>query len=371
MAQYIFVGCDLHDQNLVLQWAVDADDPQRCSFQNSVRGRKALVVWLRGVKRSVMATTVVLAYEASGQGFVLSDQLTGAGFWCHIVPPTKMPRSAHDRKNKSDANDALRLLSLLRNHYLAGDALPSVWVPDLATRDDRELTRGRLDLSRQLTAAKAKVRSLLKRHGIEKPESAGKTAWTKKHRRWMRSLLGSCTQLGPGGAFRLESLLRQVEQIEGELALFEAAVEALAHDERYAKAVAEITKPKGISLTTAMVFLTELGDPTRFANRRKLAAYLGLVPSKHDSGERTERHGHITHEGSGRVRHVLGQAAWASVRLNPAVRRVYDRLVAKNPKKRKIAIVAVMRRLAIHLWHRALEAHGTPTPAPAPAAPQS
>ena len=130
--------------------------------------------------------------------------------------------------------------------------------------------------------------------------------------------------------------------------------------------MAEITKPKGISLTTAMVFLTELGDPTRFANRRKLAAYLCLVPSKHDSGERAEHHGHITHEGSGRVRHVLGQAAWASVRLNPGVRRVYDRLVAKNPKKRKIAIVAVMRRLAIQLWHRALEAHGTPTPAAAP-----
>jgi len=62
----------------------------------------------------------------------------------------------------------------------------------------------------------------------------------------------------------------------------------------------------------------------------------------------------------------LGQAAWASVRLNPGVRRVYNRLVAKNPKKRKIAIVAVMRRLAIHLWHRALEAHGEPTPAAAP-----
>lgn len=357
MAQYIFVGCDLHDRNLVLQCAVDTEDPQRRSFHNTTAGRKALIAWLGRLKRSARATTVVFAYEASGQGFTLSDELIAAGIVCHIIPPTRVPRSPHDRKKKNDSKDALRMLSLLRNHYLAGDELPSVWVPDMETRDDRELTRGRLDLTKQLTAAKAKVRTLLKRHGIEKPESVGKTAWSKRHRRWMHALVKSSPQLGQWGAFRLESLLRQVDHIEAEMALFDAAIEALAQTERYARAVAKLTAPKGVSLMTALVFLTELGDPTRFANRRKLAAYLGLVPSKHDSGETTERHGHITHQGSARVRHVLGQAAWAWVRLNPSVKRDYARLVAKNPKKRKIAVVAMMRRLAIRLWHWAVETY--------------
>jgi len=357
MAQYIFVGCDLHDRNLVLQYAVDSEDPQRRSFHNTRTGRTALIAWLTRLKRSARASTAVFAYEASGQGFVLSDELTAASIVCHIIPPTRVPRSAHDRKKKNDSKDALRMLGMLRNHYLAGDELATVWVPDMETRDDRELTRGRLDLTKQSTSVKAKVRTLLKRHGIEKPASVGKTAWTKAHRRWMHDLVKSSSQLGQWGAFRLESLLRQLDRIEAEVTLFDAAIEALAQTERYARAVAKLTAPRGLSLMTAMVFLTELGDPTRFANRRKLAAYLGLVPSKHDSGETTGRHGHITRQGSGRIRHVLCQAAWAWVRLNPSVKDDYLRLVAKNPKKKKIAIVAIMRRLAIRLWHWAVETY--------------
>jgi transposase len=357
MAQYIFVGCDLHDRNLVLQCAVDSEEPQRRSFHNTTAGRKALIAWLQKLKRSARATKVVFAYEASGQGFTLCDELTAAGIICHVVPPTRVPRSPHDRKNKNDPKDALRMLSLLRNHYLAGDDLPSVWIPDTETRDDRELTRGRLDLTKQLTSARAKVATLLKRYGIEKPDSVGTTPWSKRHRRWMHGLLKSCPKLGKWGAFRLDSLLRQAEQIEAELALFDAAFKTLAQKARYARAVPKLTAPKGVSLTTALVFLTELGDPTRFANRRKLAAYFGLTPSKQDSGEATDRNGHITHQGSPRVRHVLGQAAWAWVRLNPSVKRDYNRLVAKNPKKRKIAVVAMMRRLAIRLWHWAVETY--------------
>jgi len=31
---------------------------------------------------------------------------------------------------------------------------------------------------------------------------------------------------------------------------------------------------------------------------------------------------------------------------------VYQELVCRNPKKKKIALVAIMRRLAVRLWHR-------------------
>jgi hypothetical protein len=42
------------------------------------------------------------------------------------------------------------------------------------------------------------------------------------------------------------------------------------------------------------------------------------------------------------------------VRFDPAAQAAYERLLIRNPKKRKkIAIVAMMRRLAIRLWHLA------------------
>jgi transposase len=106
-----------------------------------------------------------------------------------------------------------------------------------------------------------------------------------------------------------------------------------------------------------MVFLTELGDLRRFANRRKVGAFLGVVPSSNESGESAkDRKGHITRQGSARVRKVLCQAAWSRVTFDPDESKVYARIVEKNLNKKKIATVACMRRLGIRMWHIALEA---------------
>ena len=83
---------------------------------------------------------------------------------------------------------------------------------------------------------------------------------------------------------------------------------------------------------------------------------MGLTPTSHESGEQNDRKGHISRQGPPRLRRMLCQAAWAHVRHDPHAREVYERLVAKNPKKKKIALVAVMRRLAVRLWHRMREA---------------
>ncbi|MGH8546102.1 MAG: transposase [Gammaproteobacteria bacterium] len=58
-----------------------------------------------------------------------------------------------------------------------------------------------------------------------------------------------------------------------------------------------------------MVLATEIGDWRRFTRAPQLMANLGVVPSKHSSGER-QRHGSITKAGSSHCRHVLVQAAW-------------------------------------------------------------
>ena len=54
---------------------------------------------------------------------------------------------------------------------------------------------------------------------------------------------------------------------------------------------------------------------------------------------------------SPRVRRMLCQGTWSRVQHDPADRSVYDRLVARNPKRKKIALVALMRRLSVRLWH--------------------
>jgi len=67
--------------------------------------------------------------------------------------------------------------------------------------------------------------------------------------------------------------------------------------------------------------------------------------------ERHDRQGHITGQGPGRVRKVLCQAVWARVRSDRQARAAYEAVAARHPKHKKIAVVAMMRRLAILMWH--------------------
>jgi len=102
-----------------------------------------------------------------------------------------------------------------------------------------------------------------------------------------------------------------------------------------------------------MVFLTELGDLARFANRRQLAAYLGLAPSSFESGQIDDRKGHITKQGPAWLRHVLCQAAWATLRSSPEWRAKYDRIKRGSKNRSRVAIVAIMRQLGVTMWQTA------------------
>lgn len=355
MAQPIMVGCDLHDETMLLMIARGREEPQRISVKNTSTGRRRMIEEL---KKSADGAPILFAYEASGQGFGLYDELTAAGMTCFVLAPTKIVRSTQGKRQKTDEKDAKDLLELLRGHVLAGNRLPQVWIPDLQTRDDRELVRTRLDLADKRTAVKTQIKGLLKRHGLTRPAAVGK-GWTRCFVAWLKGLLRQPEQgLGWCGAMR--SLLRQVEFLDAELECLDQELENLVTAPRYAAPVAELLKLRGVGVLTALVFLTEVGDLNRFKNRRQISAYLGLAPSSHESGQCGDRKGHITHQGPSRVRRVLCQATWCRVRGEGPAQAAYQRIAERNPKRKKVAIVAGMRQLGVLMWHRALEATGGP-----------
>lgn len=354
MTKYIMVGCDLHDETMLLMIAEGRGEAFKRSYRNTHSGHRAMIKALKEQARERRAR-VICAYEASGLGFDLHDELTEAGIKCHVLAPTKIARSVRQRRDKTDEKDARHILELLRAHVLAGNELPSVWVPDPQTRDDREIVRVRLDAAAKVTAVKNQVKALLKRGGLRKPSGLGKS-WTRGYRAWLRGLLKEGSALAPGGRVGLASLLRQLEFLEKEVALLDGEVEKLESRKRYAGPSFAMRKLKGVGVLTAMVFLTEMGDLSRFGNRRQVGSYLGLVPSVSESGESGERKGHITHQGNSRVRAVLCQAVWSRVRSDPREEAVYNRIVRRNPNHKKIAVVAAMRRLAIRMWRMGLGA---------------
>jgi transposase len=91
-----------------------------------------------------------------------------------------------------------------------------------------------------------------------------------------------------------------------------------------------------------------------FNNRREVGSCVGLVPQPYDSGESQVDQG-ISKQGNRRVRALLIEIAWTWLRYQPdsALAKWFDRRTqgtGPNRRARRIAIVAVARRLAIALW---------------------
>jgi transposase len=348
--QVIIVGCDLHDRTLLLQFAAGTNPPQQRSFMNDAPGRAEMIEFLFDFARRNGSERIVFVYEASGQGFGLHDQLSDQGIECHVLSPAHLAKSAKRKKNKTDAKDARHLFEAARAYVLAGNDLPIVWTPPRALRNDRELVRARLETAEAGTALKLQILALLKRHGRVLPKNY---SWTKQFLRWLAEQVALLPDVvGPV----LASLLARLDVIKQQLLQLDRQVRKLSQTQRYKAPCAALRQLPGVGLLTAMVFLTEMGDLTRFPNRRTVGSYLGLTPAADESGEASDRKGHITRQGPSRVRKMLCQAAWAAVRRDDAVRAAWMRIRGDRPQRGKKAIVAIMRQLGIRMWHVALAA---------------
>lgn len=234
-------------------------------------------------------------YEASGAGFWLQRQMAAWGVPCEVIAPSLIPTKPGE-KRKCDRLDARKLAQ-----YFANGQLTSVRIPTPAEEADRDLVRCRFTLRKDITKAKHRVLKFLAR----KQRTYFKAAWTNEHRDWLDMQefeLGS-DQL----CYR--HYLSQLQLLEARLVEIDSEIRKLSVSAPYADMVRVLRGFRGVDTLTAMVFLTELGDLKRFANPRQLMAYLGLVPSIHQSGDR-RREGSITKAGNSHVRHVLVQAAW-------------------------------------------------------------
>jgi transposase len=112
----------------------------------------------------------------------------------------------------------------------------------------------------------------------------------------------------------------------------------------------------GVGPITALAFVLILEDPQRFSKSRKVGAFLGMVPSRNQSGESDPKQ-RISKEGDGMLRSLLVQCAHYILRPNSPdsdLKRFGLKLDARGGKGAKQrAVVAVARKLSVllhHLW---------------------
>jgi transposase len=136
-------------------------------------------------------------------------------------------------------------------------------------------------------------------------------------------------------------LARQLEQLEDWLAELVRAEESLAHK------VARLCLVRGVGRLTAVVLLATLPELGTL-NRRQAAAWVGVAPFNRDSGP---RRGHrMIAGGRAAARRALYMAGLVAAFTNARFKGFYQRLVAEG-KAKKVALVAVMRKLIILLNH--------------------
>lgn len=320
-------------------------------------GPEETIGWLRSLPGPVRAV-----YEAGPTGFGLARAARAAGLEVMVCAPGAIPRQPGDRV-KTDARDALKLARL----HAAGQLRPVV-VPEPELEALRDLVRAREDLRGDLMAARHRISKLLLRRGLVWPGPGG--AWSTRHLAWL-STLGFDDRLADLvlGEYLAchEVLLARRDRLDGLIA-------DQARQGSWAPTVARLRCLRGVDTLTAVGLVAEIGDFAAFDHPRRLASYLGLVPSEQSSGER-RRQGAITKAGSGHARRLLVEAAWhyrrqprvslelrrrqagqspaaieAAWRAQLRLHRRWAHLDAARAKRRTTVAVAVARELACFVW---------------------
>ncbi len=299
----------------------------------------------REAQRSGKAVQIRSCYEAGYDGFWLHRRLRASGIINVVVEPTSLQVDRRARRVKTDRIDADTLLRALIAHT-RGDR--EVWrlvqVPTPEQEEAKRLHRERRRLVRERVAHVNRIRGLLASHGIFDlhPLRADR-------RERLDTLVTGDGR--PLGAATRQDILRQFARLElvlSQLNAMEAARDtAAAADAKTSK----LMQLRGIGPEIATVLAREVFYRD-FSNRRQVAGYAGLTPSPFASGERSRDQG-ISKAGNALVRTTMVEAAWLWLRYQPdskLARWFVARASGAAGRIRRIAIVALARKLLVALW---------------------
>lgn len=323
----IYVGIDVHKKD----WQVGI------FYQGIVLGNhrmrsnsEELISFLKGRYTGALIKCV---YESCCWGFTLQRALTASGIECIVVNASDVPGSDKEKKNKTDKVDAIRLA----RHHAAG-LLQGIDIPGEVLQKERNLVRFRKRLVGDLNRSRNRVKNLLKFQGLEIPVKMDNGHWSKNLIKWIEEQIARDALLGATLGLMLEEvkLLRQL------LLKTEKKLRAQMRQDRYAKNMKLLTSVPGVGPLISTLFLLEVGDVKRFKGFDSLNSFVGFYPGSHDSGE-NQREGRISNRRHNQLRTLLIEAAWVSIRKDPAMLEAYQQLTKRM--KGVAAITRIARKL--------------------------
>jgi transposase len=316
-------------------------------------GLLSVIAEIRSRASAKLGSTVDVAccFEAGRDGFWLHRLLTTNGIAAYVLEPTSILVNRRARRAKTDRLDAEGMLRVLAT-WLGGDrqVCSMVRVPTPDEEDAKRPHREREHLVQDKLRIENRIEALLFTQGIRGRPSL---------RSWDRDV--AALRTGDGRALpkllrteldrlrrRLVLVLELIRELEADRA---KALEAAEPPDMTVGKIAALQRLRGIGDNFAAVLTREVFYRS-FGNRRQLASYVGITPMPYQSGS-MDRDRKISRAGNPRARTTMIQLAWLWLRYQPdsALARWFrERVGTLQGRTRRIAIVAMARKLLIALW---------------------
>ena len=300
------------------------------------------IVLRKRVRRETLMKSIeglepcVIGVEACTGAFYWQRRFEAAGHEVRIIAPQHVKPFA--RRQKNDRNDAEAIAIATQQPRMRFVPKKSVEQQDI-----QSLHRARRRLVNHRTALVSQMRGILLDRGIAFGQSI-----TRARRMIPEIVADQANELTDLCREMLGELLAVLHEIDMRVAAFDRRIAKVFREN---DACQRIAKVRGVGPKTATAVIAAIGDGRDFDNGRHMAAWLGLVPRQHSSGDRRLMMG-ISKRGDQHLRTLLVHGARAVVRTaaskSDGLSQWVNELKARRGTNK--AIVAVANKNARIIW---------------------
>ena len=304
------LGIDISKQHFDVALLSDNSKQKNKKFTNNIKGFSDLNNWLQ----TFTVETLHACMEATNiYGNELAEYLYDAGYDVSVVNPARIKGFAQSEllRTKTDKQDA----GLIARFCIAMQ--PVLWEPE--PKKVRELKA----LVRRIDALMEMKQQEVNRLDVAESIIADDI---KQH---------------------IHLLSDRIEQVR------KMITDHIDSDPDRKKQKKLLLSIPGIGEKTVAVLLSYFSSIHRFSHAKKLAAFCGVTPRAFDSGSSINKYRRLSKVGASDLRKALFYPAMVSLRFNPAIQPLQQRLLDSG-KPKMVIIGAAMRKL-VHIIYGVLK----------------